>query len=493
MYPLRSPRPAGLALLLLSGCASSPDSDSAALESAAPSPELDPALAAPLALGRPVVAVLRLDDQPIAAEIARLRTAADRPGDRPALLATRAAAWKRQADALLQELPPGVTVERVYTHIPVVALRLERTEAALALLQRPDVLSLEANVAHTTDLTQSLALIGQPTAHAAGFLGAGTSVAVLDTGADWTVSDLGSCTAVGTPATCRVVYAADIAANDGQRDDSGSPHGTNVSSIVAQVAPGTDILALDVFSGGAASSTDIIAAIDWVIANQATYNIAALNMSLGSGAYTAPCSTAFSSAIANARAAGVVVVAATGNNAYTNAMASPACDTNALSVGAVYDGSYGAVAFGACFEGSTASDKVACFSNTASFLDILAPGAFITAGGVTMSGTSQAAPHVAGAAAVLRATDASATVDQLEDRLTSNGVTVTDSRTGMSFPRLALDASVTDCISSLSPSSFSADAAGDSDSISLSADSSCAWTVSSDASWLTTGSSSGTG
>ncbi|HND34151.1 MAG TPA: S8 family serine peptidase, partial [Myxococcota bacterium] len=302
MYPLRSPRPAGLALLLLSGCASSPDSDSAALESAAPSPELDPALAAPLALGRPVVAVLRLDDQPIAAEIARLRTAADRPGDRPALLATRAAAWKRQADALLQELPPGVTVERVYTHIPVVALRLERTEAALALLQRPDVLSLEANVAHTTDLTQSLALIGQPTAHAAGFLGAGTSVAVLDTGADWTVSDLGSCTAVGTPATCRVVYAADIAANDGQRDDSGSPHGTNVSSIVAQVAPGTDILALDVFSGGAASSTDIIAAIDWVIANQATYNIAALNMSLGSGAYTAPCSTAFSSAIANARA-----------------------------------------------------------------------------------------------------------------------------------------------------------------------------------------------
>ncbi len=489
---LRTACPVALSLLL-AGCAPLPDAALDSGDSAPARSALHPTLAASLALGQPVVALLRLDDRPIAAEISRLRGPQDRPGDRPALIATRAAAWQMQADALLRELPPGVTVERVYTHIPVVALRLPNTEAALELLQRPDVLSLDPNVFHTTDLTESLNLIGQPTAQAAGFLGAGTAVAVLDTGADWTVSDLGSCTAVGTPSTCRVAYAADIAANDGQRDDSSSPHGTNVSSIVAKVAPGADILALDVFSGGTASSTDIIAAIDWVIANQATYNIAALNMSLGSGLYTAECSSPFSSAIANARAAGVVVVAATGNNGALNAIAAPACDANALSVGAVYDASYGGLAFSACFDSSSTADKVACFSNTASFVDILAPGTFINAGGVTMSGTSQAAPHVAGAVAVLRATDASATVEQLEDRLTGNGVTVVDSRTGLSFPRLALDASVTDCITSLSPASFSADAAGDSDSISITADSSCAWTVSSDAAWLTTAGSSGTG
>lgn len=490
--PLLRTGPTALTLLL-AGCAPLSDSAPDSVDSAATLTELDPTLAASLALGQPVVALLRLDDGPIAVEIAGLRGPQDRPGDRPALIATRAAAWKSQSERLLRELPPGVTVERVYTHIPVVALRLSHTEAALELLQRPDVLSLDPNVSHTTDISQSLSLIGQPTAQAAGFLGAGTAVAVLDTGADWTVSDLGSCTAVGTPSTCRVAYAADIATNDGQRDDSSSPHGTNVSAIVAKVAPGADILALDVFTGGAASSTDIIAAIDWVIANQATYNIAALNMSLGSGLYSAECSTAFSSAIANARAAGVVVVAATGNNGSINAIASPACDAGALSVGAVYDASYGGLMFSACFESSSAADQVACFSNTTSFVDILAPGAFITAGGQTMAGTSQAAPHVAGAVAVLRATDASATVDQLEDRLTANGVLITDSRTGLSFPRLALDASVTDCITALTPSSFSADAAGDSDSISLSADSSCAWTVSSDAAWLSAASSSGTG
>jgi subtilisin family serine protease len=95
---------------------------------------------------------------------------------------------------------------------------------------------------------------------------------------------------------------------------------------------------------------------------------------------------------------------------------------------------------------STTADQVTCFSNSASFLTVLAPGSEITAAGITMSGTSQATPHVAGAIAVLREKNAALIPDQIEDILRSTGVSVTDSRNGLAFPRLdvlaAVDAAV---------------------------------------------------
>ncbi len=404
----------------------------------------------------------------------------------------RVGAWRRRADGFASGLPHGAHLSRTLDNVGVMLIEVDDFDAAWALVDSPEVVGIDPDLPHSTELTQSLGLIGQPTAAASGFTGAGTAVAVLDTGADWTHADLGSCTAVGTPAGCRVAYAYDFATSDGSRDDNG--HGTNVSAIVAAVAPGTDILALDVFrSDGYAYSSDIITAIDWVIANQATYGIAAINMSLGSGGYTAPCVDAFSTSITSARNAGVAVAVASGNNAYTNKISSPACAADAISVGAVYDSNMGGVGWSVCSDASTAADKVTCFSNTASFLDVLAPGALITAGGHSMGGTSQATPHVAGALAVLRAADPTASMDTLESRLTDYGDTVTDSRTGLTFPRLDLAASVADCITSVSTSSISAAAAGDSGAITVTASSGCSWTVSSAASWLTLGAAGGTG
>lgn len=91
-----------------------------------------------------------------------------------------------------------------------------------------------------------------------------------------------------------------------------------------------------------------------------------------------------------------------------------------------------------CTDATTAADKVTCFSNSATFLDLLAPGALITAAGITQAGTSQAAPHVAGAIAVLRAAFTAETPDQIVARLTGNGVSVTDARNGIVTPRLQL-------------------------------------------------------
>ena len=377
---------------------------------------------------------------------------------------------------------PGVLVTRTFRHLPFTVLELEDVDAARELIAGGSVLSMEPELIFEHFLTESLAHVGQPAVAADGFRGAGTAVAVLDSGADWTHPDLGACSAAGAPG-CPVVYEADFAPDDRKRDDRGR-HGTNVSAIVSAVAPDAAIIALDVFNGGGASSIDVLNAIDWVIDNQATYNIASMNLSLGFGAHTQECGgTSFDEAFNRARAAGISVVAATGNHGYINAISTPACTPGALKVGAVHSVSNNGYD---CTNNPIGQDSVACFSNTASFLDVLAPGVDVNAGGVEMSGTSMAAPHVAGAMAVLRAANPDATVAELEALLLDNGAAVVDRRTGQTFPRLDLAAAMqgSQCQISVSSSSVSVDPLGESGVLTVSADPGCAWSVSSSATWL---------
>jgi subtilisin family serine protease len=113
-------------------------------------------------------------------------------------------------------------------------------------------------------------------------------------------------------------------------------------------------------------------------------------------------------------------------------------------VGAVYDANWGGpyTWSSGCTDTATAPDGIPCFSDSASYLTMLAPGAFITAAGIQMAGTSQASPHVAGAVAVLRSAFPADTLDQTVNRLTAGGVPVTDPRNGVATPRLDLSASV---------------------------------------------------
>lgn len=471
-------------LALAGGCAApAPEEDSGG-----PLPRaIDDGLYRRLQAGEPTTVLVRLDESLLPA----LPEPWLRPERRAARLEVRAEGQADLVEPLVADLPDGVALVRRYTHVPQLALAVDDAEAAEWLLLRPEVEGLDEEVALEATDAQSLPLIGQPDAAAAGFRGAGTAVAILDTGADWTVADLGACTAVGQPATCRVVYAQDLAPNDNARDANG--HGTNVSATVALVAPETDIVALDVFNGNLAYSNDVIAGLDWVAANAATYGIASVNMSLGSGAFTAPCTDVFSAAIASVRAAGVAVVVASGNNAYTNAVASPACNASAVTVGAVYDSNLGAMGWSGCSDATSAADRVTCFSNSASFLDLLAPGALITAGGQTMGGTSQAAPHVAGAFAVLRSANPGDTIDELEATLETTGRTVTDHRNGLSFPRLDLAAAVSDCVSSVSPLVTAAAGDGDTGTIVVDAPANCTWTASTNEDWLSVDVTGGTG
>ena len=345
---------------------------------------------------------------------------------------------------------------RDFSELPMSSMTLLNQAALAKLMAAPDVDAIFPDKPLKAHLAESLPLIGQtPVANVMGRKGAGVAMAILDTGADYTRSELGACTAPGVPAsTCKVVATYEAAPNDNALDSIG--HGTEVAMTAAAVAPDAKIVAVDVFDGSTAYTSDVISGINWVISNRSTYNIGVINLSLGDGVeHTSACgsSDAFYTAIRNARNTyGIIVVAAAGNEGYTSGISSPACVSAAVAVGAVYDANVGTLGWNlnkynsstgttstvTCWDNTTSADLVTCFSDSSSLLDVWAPGAMITVGGQATAGTSIAAPFVTGAVAVLRAQFSSETATQIEARITSSGKPITDARNGIVKPRLDL-------------------------------------------------------
>lgn len=413
--PHRALFASSLGILLMSGCAPPGTEDGPDALTAAGRAKLAPRALDELVAGRATQLLLVIDDDATAAA----RSAPDA---------------KRLIEALAED--GGATIDDRWDALPIVPMTVTGLATLAPVLDDPRVVSATPVAYYQAFDAESFPLIGQPTAAAAGKVGAGTTVAVLDTGVDYTRAAFG-CTAPGVPAGCKVAVARDFAIEDGSRDASG--HGTNVAGIVVGVAPGARVIGLDVFDGTTASTTTILAAYNWVLQNRATYNVAAINLSLGGGSATAPCpGDPMAVAFATGRSAGVVTAVAAGNNATLNAISSPACAPDAVSVGAVYDANVGAIGYSVCNDPVTAADRVACFSNSAPFLKLLAPGALIDAAGYRMAGTSQATPHVAGAAAVLRAAFPTESASQLVNRMVTGGRLVVDPRNGRSTPRLDL-------------------------------------------------------
>lgn len=399
---------------------------------------------------------------------------------------SRSSMYAAALDELREPLADSaVTFRRTFRYSPVALVDVGSRAALAALVHEPRVLRIVEDEEMHTQLADSLPLIHQPAALAEGKDGAGTSVAVLDTGTDFTRAAFGSCTVAGA-AGCKVAFAKDFATEDGSRDANG--HGTNVAGIVLGVAPGAKILALDVFDGAYASSSKILAAIDWVIQNRATYNTVAMNLSLGGGLSASTCgSSVYATAFANARAAGIAPVVASGNNASKTAVAEPACVPTAVSVGAVYDANVSGLRYSMCTDATTAADKITCFSNSYAALTLLAPGAPIDAAGYRMTGTSQAAPHVAGAVAVLRGAFPAESLDQTLARLTSTGSPIKEPGSGLSTPRIDLGAAAAGCFVDVSPKTIAVGPDAGTFAVAVNAGAGCAWSATPAADWLAPG------
>lgn len=335
----------------------------------------------------------------------------------------------------------GIRVLQEYEHLDLQFVHVPSAAAMTALRSDPAVAFVHENGASEALLAESLPLINQPAVAALGEVGADTAVAVLDTGVDYTRAVFGSCKTPG--GSCKVAYAQDFAKDDKKRDVS-PYHGTNVAGIVLGVAPQTKILALDVFNNkGVAMDNDISSAVEWVVARQADYNVKALNLSVGNNSkHTQECADSLlTGPFAEAATVGAIPVVAAGNGAYHNGVyesgvAWPACTPGAIRVGAVYDSNLGSQTWNKdnkayrCTDSTTAADQIACGSQGGPLVSILAPGWTITAAGITMGGTSQAAPHVAGSIAVLASAYPAATNSQLTTALGSAGPGMIDPREG---------------------------------------------------------------
>jgi uncharacterized repeat protein (TIGR01451 family) len=393
-----------------------------------------------LQAGQAVDLIVEYDSSSIEQDAASRRELTPKHTDDAAILDRKSSGYKnlkQKIDGAM--LSPEVTSLKDYSHLPLSLKHVKSLAALNSLAALPGIKAIyEDGQAHHV-LVQSLPLVNQPAVAAVGEKGNGTTVAVIDDGIDYTNATFGSCTAPGSPAGCRVV--ASVLFGSGTTDTS---HGSNVAAVVLGMAPDSRIAMLNAFSGTAASFSAIISGINWAIANQSTYNIVAINMSLGDGTRnTTSCSNGFTNPfvtpVNNAINAGISVVAASGNDTYANALGNPACTPGVISVGAVYDSNFGGITYGAlCGDTATAADKVTCFSDSASYLTMLAPGAMVAAAGYTMAGTSQASPHVAGALAVLRSTFPAETMTQSQIRLINSGTPVTDTRNSIVKPRLNL-------------------------------------------------------
>ncbi|MFI1968572.1 serine protease [Streptomyces cinnamoneus] len=225
--------------------------------------------------------------------------------------------------------------------------------------------------------------------------GEGVTAYVIDTGVRISHKDFGG----------RASYGFDAIDNDDKAED-GNGHGTHVAGTIAGtthgVAKKAKVVAVRVLDNqGSGTTEQVVAGIDWVTKNHKGPSVA--NLSLGGGV-----DEALDAAVQKAISSGVTFAVAAGNESSDAGKSSPARVKEAITVAS-----------------TTKDDQQSDFSNFGSVVDLYAPGSDITSdwndsdsGTKTISGTSMATPHVAGAAALYLGGHKDATPEQVAGALT---------------------------------------------------------------------------
>lgn len=352
-----------------------------------------------------------------------------------------------------------------YRNVPQMALTVDR-EALDHLIELDNVKRVQEDKLLEPYLDISTEIIGAVDAWENEYTGDGQTIAILDTGID---SDHPffedriveeACFSTGDEedgieSLCpedEPVVIGEGAADDCDEDISGCGHGTHVGGIaagydddieMAGVAPEADIVSIQVFhkqppencdsdqSCARTFLSDLNAALDWLFDQTDEMNIASANMSLGGGEFYEPCDDHMTEPfMQNLKAENVAPILSSGNDGFTDAMGGPACAPSAISVGST--------------ENDPEQEDVSAFSNSADFLDLLAPGAGIESanfqgGTIEQWGTSMAAPHVAGAWAMLQQKNPDASIEENLETLQNTGEPILDERNDKTFPRIQVD------------------------------------------------------
>lgn len=349
---------------------------------------------------------------------------------------------RRQLEARM-----GAAGVRKLTHLgrlPFVALKVSPAQLQ-ALLGTGLVGRVSEDRVAFPSLAESVPLIGGVAARNAGATGRGWAVAVLDTGVDTSHPFLAGKT------VAEACFTDEACPNGTDRQigfGAGRPcpffrcdHGTHVAGIAVGKGSGFSgvaregrLIPVQVFDdcGGSTCAyfSNLIRALDHVLTLASRHRIASVNMSLstlGFGVSNFCDSEEIKTPIDLLRARGIATVIAAGNDGFAGQIGVPSCVSSAIAVGATYD--------------DPQNEGVTGYSNFAPMLDMLAPGSFIDSsvpGGFfdTFSGTSMAAPHVAGAWAALKSKVPTAGVRRIETALEGTGKRLVDPETGLARPRI---------------------------------------------------------
>lgn len=293
-----------------------------------------------------------------------------------------------KSDAPADDAVKALSIDALFTYTEFDGFAAKLSDSELKALQRdPNVKMIEEDGVVTVDTTQSGATWGidridqrnlpLSTTYTYTKTGSGVNAYIIDTGIDTTHSQFGG-------------RATNVYNSAGGSNSDCNGHGTHVAGTVGSttygVAKAVSLKGVKVLDcNGSGTWSGVIAGMDWVTANAVKPAVA--NMSLG-GASNASVNSA-ATRMANA---GVFTAVAAGNDGANACNYSPASASNVTTVAA-----------------SDRTDTRASFSNSGSCVEVYAPGVSVTStwmgGGTnTISGTSMASPHVAGVAALYKAT-----------------------------------------------------------------------------------------
>lgn len=431
----------------------------------------------------------------------------------PAFRKTMRSVIKQTQAAVMERMDPSeATVKKSFSYVPGFAAEVT-LDGLKALAEMDGVESVAIDEVYHVMLAQGIPLINATTVRET-YNGSGVSIAICDSGIDVSHPMLGG---TSTFPNDKVIGGYDTGDDDDDpRPDStsGTAHGTSCAGIAAGslgsegdyiggVAYDAKLYSVKVTYGtsGSAYTSDIIEGWEWCITHQyddADNPILIISTSMGGGSYTSACDAsqpALAAAADNAVAAGITLFVSSGNDGYCSAIAAPACVSSVNAVGAVYDatlGGYGwCVNSASCVASYTtgcstsyycadtsATDKVTCYSNSASMVSVLAPsnntttcdiagsGGYVSGDYYTaFGGTSAASPYAAGAAACLQSaakaiTGSYLTPAEVKSTLTTTGDMITDDKaTDVTKPRIDLGAAIDSLLSVVTIQATDPDAA----------------------------------